>query len=89
MSETIGPTAELPDVSPGPVKGILNVAAYKFVPLKNLEGLRTELREKCFELGLRGTILLSLEGINLFLAGPGREIEEFRERRNQKGSKSR
>ena len=56
---------------------ILNVAAYKFVPLQDLEGLRQKLRGQAIELGLKGTILLSLEGINLFMAGPESLVEEY------------
>ncbi len=48
---------------------ILNVAAYKFVPLTELAERREQLRSFCVELELRGTILLSPEGINLFVAG--------------------
>lgn len=48
---------------------ILNVSAYKFVELRDLEALRAQLRERCFAADLKGTILLSAEGINLFLAG--------------------
>jgi len=47
----------------------LNVSAYKFVELGALETLRAELRDRCFAAALKGTILLSAEGINLFLAG--------------------
>lgn len=56
---------------------ILNVAAYKFVKLGSLEQLRVQLREQCMARELRGTILLSHEGINLFLAGPTAELEGF------------
>lgn len=48
---------------------ILNVAAYKFARLTNLLERRDKLRDHTYELGLRGTILLSEEGINLFMAG--------------------
>lgn len=47
----------------------LNVSAYKFVQLDALESLRAALRERCVAAGLKGTVLLSPEGINLFLAG--------------------
>jgi UPF0176 protein len=47
----------------------LNVSAYKFVELGSLESLRADLRERCVAAGLKGTVLLSPEGINLFLAG--------------------
>ena len=47
----------------------LNVSAYKFVEIATLEDLRAELRQRCLAAGLKGTVLLSHEGINLFLAG--------------------
>lgn len=47
----------------------LNVAAYKFVTLTDLPARRERLKLLTVELGLRGTILLSPEGINLFIAG--------------------
>jgi RluA family pseudouridine synthase len=46
-----------------------NIAAYKFVPLSDLKSLRLQLADFCKEQGLKGTILLSTEGINLFVAG--------------------
>ena len=46
-----------------------NIAAYKFTPLGDLEVLQSELREMCSQAGMRGTILLSPEGINVFVAG--------------------
>jgi UPF0176 protein len=48
---------------------ILNIAAYKFVELGNLHERRAEFRKLCTDLDLRGTIMLSPEGINLFVAG--------------------
>jgi UPF0176 protein len=56
---------------------ILNAAAYKFVTLADLPGLRAHLHERAFGLGLKGTILLAPEGINLSLAGAGEELEAF------------
>ncbi len=48
---------------------IINLAAYKFTPLTNLPVLRERLRQVCHDRELRGTILLSTEGINFFVAG--------------------
>lgn len=48
---------------------VLNVSAYKFVPLPDAAALREPLLARARALGLRGTILLADEGINLFLAG--------------------
>ena len=48
---------------------VLNVSSYRFVPLDDLEGLRLRLHERAAAAGLKGTVLLAEEGINLFLAG--------------------
>ncbi len=48
---------------------ISNIAAYKFAHLPDLRVLRERLLTKCKAWGLKGTILLSTEGINLFVAG--------------------
>ena len=48
---------------------ITNISAYKFAPLSNLKPLRERLIELCASGNLKGTILLSTEGINLFVAG--------------------
>jgi len=46
-----------------------NISAYKFAPLGDLPSLKAALREMCLTAGMRGTILLSPEGINVFTAG--------------------
>ncbi len=59
---------------------VVNIAAYKFAELTGLVELRVELRElaKCQK--LRGTILLSPEGINLFVAGLRDGVDALLER---------
>ncbi len=56
---------------------IPNVSAYKFVPLDDCEALRQRLLGQAQALGLRGTILLAQEGINLFLAGQADALRSF------------
>ena len=56
----------------------LNIAGYKFVVLPDRDALRQPLKQQCDELGLKGTILLSFEGINIFIAGPEENIDVFR-----------
>jgi UPF0176 protein len=58
---------------------ILNVSAYKFVSLDDIEELRGRLRSRARDLGLKGTILLAPEGINLFIAGLQTQVERFLE----------
>jgi UPF0176 protein len=56
---------------------ILNISAYKFVPLPDAEALRDTLLARAMALQLKGTILLAEEGINLFLAGPAPAVQDF------------
>ncbi|MAZ23798.1 MAG: sulfurtransferase [Euryarchaeota archaeon] len=55
----------------------VNIAGYRFVDLPDRDSLRNPIREKCFGLGLKGTVLLSHNGINFFLAGNEGEIDDF------------
>jgi UPF0176 protein len=59
------------------VNATLNISAYKFVPLPDAEALREQLLTRALALGLKGTVLLAEEGINLFLAGPGEAVRSF------------
>ncbi len=52
-----------------PVLPVLNIAAYRFVPLDDPAALRASLLLLARGCRLRGTILLAEEGINFFLAG--------------------
>ncbi len=54
---------------------VTNIAAYKFARLTDLKPLREELQTLCRDHALKGTILLSPEGINLFVAGDGEGID--------------
>ena len=53
----------------------INISVYKFTPLTELVPLRDQLRRHTADAGLRGTILLSPEGINLFVAGTRETID--------------
>ena len=59
------------------MKLILNIAAYLFVSLDGLPDLRTKMLNECNSRGLKGTILLTGEGINLLLAGKEMELRGF------------
>src|SRR5262245_51534604 len=56
---------------------ILNISAYKFVVLDDLATLRERIAQYACNLGLKGTVLLAEEGINLFLAGPQDAVHAF------------
>lgn len=52
-----------------------NISAYRFAPMSDLKALRGRLLQAGQSLELKGTILLSTEGINLFLAGKPEAIQ--------------
>lgn len=56
----------------------LNIAGYKFITLTDPEALRERLLELCLAFELKGTILLSPEGINISLAGQIHSISAFK-----------
>ncbi len=56
---------------------VLNVSAYLFTALPDREELRPRLRDRAVAAGLKGTILLAEEGINLFLAGDPTAVRDF------------
>jgi UPF0176 protein len=59
------------------MSSIINISGYKFFSLVNPNALRPRLRNACLRLGLKGTILVSLEGISIFLAGSQVAMKEF------------
>lgn len=61
------------------MSSVLNVAAYLFVRLADLPTLAPALEERARSLGLKGTVLLAEEGINLFLAGTQDAVRDFLE----------
>jgi UPF0176 protein len=56
-------------------QSIVNIAAYQFVAIDGLPNRKAHLKSLCDQWGLKGTILLSPEGINLFLAGTRQGID--------------
>ncbi|MHB1084645.1 MAG: sulfurtransferase [Thiobacillus sp.] len=54
---------------------VVNISCYKFVTLIDREALKADLTARCLALGLKGTILLAPEGINVFLAGTREAID--------------
>lgn len=58
---------------------ISNVAGYRFVDLTDRDALRKPFQDICKKNDLKGTILLSYEGLNFFLAGTQSSIDKFLE----------
>lgn len=59
------------------VKPVLNISAYLFVALDDVDALRERLHAQACKRGLRGTVLLAPEGINLFLAGTPEAVRSW------------
>ena len=59
------------------MESVLNISAYLFTPITDREQLRPVLRARAEAAGLKGTILLAEEGINLFLAGGADAVRGF------------
>lgn len=55
---------------------ILNIAGYRFFPVEEPKLLRQELLDQFQSLQLKGTLLLSEEGININLAGEEKQVEQ-------------
>lgn len=56
---------------------VFNIAGYRFIDLHDRDELRDPFMNRCTDLGLKGTILLSPNGINFFLAGSEQSVSEF------------
>jgi UPF0176 protein len=59
------------------IASTVNIAAYKFVTFDDAAEKRPQYLALCNQLALKGTVLLSQEGINLFLAGSRASIDRF------------
>ena len=60
-----------------PATPYVNISAYKFISFNDTAEKRPEFLAQCQELNLKGTILLTPEGINMFLAGLRHEIDAY------------
>ncbi|MBM3610261.1 MAG: sulfurtransferase [Alphaproteobacteria bacterium] len=59
------------------MSSIVNISGYKFITLVNPIALRPRLRNMCLKLGIKGTILVSPEGINMVLAAERASLDKF------------
>lgn len=55
----------------------VNIAAYKFISFDDTEAMRPQFQALCQQLNLKGTILLTPEGINMFLSGLPADIDQY------------
>lgn len=60
-----------------PTAAILNISCYLFVSLQDTAALRERLHARADSLGLKGTVLIAEEDINLFLAGPADAVNAW------------
>lgn len=56
---------------------IQNIAAYRFVTIADSDAVAVWIKDLCVRLELKGTVLVSPEGINIFLAGSPEAIDGF------------
>lgn len=58
---------------------VVNLSGYLFISLREdqLSHMRVDLKTKALECALKGTILLSVEGINAFIAGTRKNVDEY------------
>ena len=59
------------------VRMVVNIAGYRFVDLPDRDELRQPMLDVCLKAGLKGTVLLSPNGINFFLAGTEEATDSF------------
>ncbi|MGH7957872.1 MAG: rhodanese-related sulfurtransferase [Opitutaceae bacterium] len=59
------------------MSAVINISAYKFAPLDDLISLKERLLNAATTLCLKGTVLISPEGINLFVAGGASGVDAF------------
>lgn len=59
------------------MRSVLNISAYRFVPLDDTAALQAGLLAQAAGRALKGTVLLAEEGINLFLAGEAENVRGF------------
>lgn len=62
------------------MSAVTNISTYRFAELTGLKDLRESLIADCKAWELKGTILLSTEGINLFVAGAADSIDRLLEK---------
>ena len=60
-------------------KKVVNIAGYRFVDLQDRDQLREPFLKRCEELHLKGTILLSPNGINFSLSGSQESVDGYSE----------
>lgn len=56
---------------------IVNISAYKFISVDDYLELKPVFLARCQELQLKGTVILSPEGVNMFLAGLRHQIDAY------------
>jgi len=64
-----------PALDSRPSESYLNIAAYKFAPLEGLPARKKALEQFCRSRAIKGTILVTPEGINIFVSGSRSAID--------------
>ena len=56
---------------------ISNITGYKFIPITDRKSLQGKIQKHSNKLGLKGTVLISEEGLNFSIAGEHKAIQDF------------
>jgi UPF0176 protein len=56
---------------------ISNITGYKFIPITDRKSLQGKIQKHSNKLGLKGTVLISEEGLNFSIAGEHEAIQDF------------
>ena len=67
----------MPPLACPDTRAILNIAAYLFVTIDDVDALVSSIRRECEARRLRGSVLVAPEGLNLFLAGLPTDVHGF------------
>lgn len=59
------------------MQDVLNIASYRFVAIADVDAVAVRVKDSCERHALKGTVLVSPEGINIFLAGSDEGIRGF------------
>jgi UPF0176 protein len=62
---------------------IINLSGYRFVHLGDLPEIQADLKEALSGIGVKGSVMLASEGINVSLAGTADQVRELRRYLNQ------
>lgn len=61
----------------------INISGYRFIPIKDVETALADIKSFCINIGIKGSILIAQEGINISVAGNVLAVQRFLNHFNQ------